>query len=283
MKTWLEISITSTPSQRELLLPGLTELGCQGFQELDDALLCYFDKSQWDSTSYERFLKVLRSILQMFSVNADIRFREIEETNWNETWERSLAPVEIGRRLVVKPSWTEYRGGGERIIIEIDPKMSFGTGYHESTRLILALLETHVRPGDTVLDIGTGTGVLAIASVKLGAEKATGIDTDNWSIENARENVVKNNVQDSVDIPEVPLTSFATAGFSLIVANIMASTIIELLPQIRRLLAPGGRLLLSGLLATDREEIERRLAEFGFRPTASVAEHEWIAIAAGRT
>ncbi len=282
MNTWLEISITSTPAQRELLIPGLTELGCRGFQELDDTLLCYFDKSQWNPCSYERFRRDLHSILLTFSVNADIRYRDIEETNWNEEWERSLVPIEIGERLVVKPTWTTYAGSRDRIIIEIDPKMSFGTGYHESTRLILTLMEKEVREGDVLLDIGTGTGILAIAAVKLGAREATGTDIDEWSITNAQENVEKNGVGDRVRILRDPPSAFGPASYSVIAANIIASTIIELLPEMSRILAPAGRLFLSGLLNSDEELISRRLEESNFEPTARVSEHEWIAIAARR-
>ncbi len=282
MNTWLEISITSSPAQRELLIPGLTELGCRGFQELDDTLLCYFDKSQWNPGSYELFRRDLHEILRTFSVNADIRYRDIEDTNWNEEWERSLAPIEIGTRLVVKPTWTQYAATRDRIIIEIDPKMSFGTGYHESTRLILTLMEEQVRAGDTVLDIGTGTGILAIAAVKLGARHATGIDIDEWSITNAKENVVKNGVEDRVRILSDHPSTLRSGSYSLIAANIMASTIIELLPEMCRLLAPSGRLFLSGLLDNDGETINRALADNGLHPTARASENEWIAIVAVR-
>ena len=229
MKSYLEISIASNEKQRELLIPTMTELGCEGFQETDTSLLCYLEKSRWNDKKFESLKADLKKILQTISVNAAVQFREFSEENWNERWEQTITPIEIGKRLVIKPSWSEYNNTQNRIVIQIDPKMSFGTGYHETTRLTLQLLEKHLKSDITMLDVGTGTGILAIAAVKLGASSATGVDIDEWSIENAKENVVNNSVQGQVTISNTPLREFQPHSFDLITANLTLNTNISYL------------------------------------------------------
>ncbi len=280
MKSYLEISISSDETQREFLIPTMLELGCEGFQETDLALLCYLEKSRWDNTKTEILLRDLRHILQTISVNAAVSFREIPEENWNAQWERTIRPMEVGNKLVIKPSWADDGCVGERIVIQIDPKMSFGTGYHETTRLTLRMLETYVRPHDVVLDVGTGTGILAIAAVKLGAAAAEGIDIDDWSIENANENTRANGVASVVQISNKPVELFSARRFHLVTANLTLNTNIELLPQFDRVLQRPGMLLLSGLLSSDRSQMTDALLRHRFEIAEELTENEWIALAA---
>ena len=279
-RIYLEISIASTESQREILIPDLEQLGCLGFQDTDNALICYFDKSGWDATRYDRFLSLLKQTLESFSINPEFGIKVVRERNWNEDWEKTLTPIEVGDRFVIRPSWTKPGDRSGKIDLLIDPKMSFGTGYHESTRLILALLEHHLIKGDRLLDVGTGTGILAIAGIKLGARSAIGNDIDAWAIDNARENIILNDVGQNIDITENGLESFPSSGFDIICANIMSSTILQMLPELRRIAQPGARLLLSGLLRTERDTIVAALQSYGFIPIEERTENEWIAIAA---
>jgi ribosomal protein L11 methyltransferase len=282
MKTYIEISISADESQRELLIPTMVELGCEGFQEIDHALLCYVDKIRWTNERNELFKEQLKKILQTISVNASIQFREIIEENWNEQWERSIQPIEVGNKLVIKPSWCNYENKNNRIVIQIDPKMSFGTGYHETTRLTLRLLEKYLHIGFSMLDVGTGTGILAIAAIKLGATSAVGIDNDEWSIENARENVIINHVEDKVDISTKTLQEFPGSSFDIITANLTLNTNIDLLNGFKRLLQKSGVLLLSGLLASDKDKMIHALQSNIFDVTEIISENEWIAIAANK-
>lgn len=283
MKTYLEISISATEYQRELLLPTMTELGCEGFQETDTALLCYINKDRWTEKSYQTFQSELKSLVGIISSNASVQFRELKEENWNDQWERTLLPVEVGKTITIKPTWTSYDNPGNRLVILIDPKMSFGTGYHETTRLTLSLLERYIRKDSTVLDVGTGTGILAIASVKLGAAKAVGIDIDEWSIDNARENIVINNVSQQVHIENRPVENFLPQSFELITANLTLNTNVELLEQFHSVLIPHGILLLSGLLTSDGQSMKDHLLEKHFTVIEELMEHEWIAIAAQKS
>ena len=157
--------------------------------------------------------------------------------------------------------------------------MSFGTGYHETTRLTLRLLEKYIHRINSMLDVGTGTGVLAIAAVKLGAASAWGIDIDEWSIDNAGENIIANDVADKVTISDTPVTSI-DRSFRLITANLTLNTNSELLPTFRKLLRDGGTIILSGLLAADTETMRSRLRAEQFTILEELTENEWIAIAA---
>jgi ribosomal protein L11 methyltransferase len=279
MKTYLEVSISATEGQRELLLPTMIELGFQGFEETDTHLISYIDRTEWDGDRFHKMVTELRNLINAISVNAEVQLREIPETNWNEQWEKTIQPIEIGERLVIKPSWCEYRNPGNKIIIQIDPKMSFGTGYHETTRLTLRLLEKYIHGINSMLDVGTGTGVLAIAAVKLGAASAWGIDIDEWSIDNANENIVLNDVADKVTINDTPVTAI-NRTFRLITANLTLNTNSELLPVFKKILRDSGIILFSGLLSSDAETMRSRLKEEQFTILEELSENEWIAIAA---
>lgn len=280
MKIYLEISISANEQQRELLIPTMLELGCVGFQETETELLSYFNKSNWSEEKFNTLKVELKQILQTISSNADIRLRELQEENWNEQWEQSIQPIEIGEKLVIKPSWASYENNDKRIVIQIDPKMSFGTGYHETTRLTLQLLEKYLIPHCSLLDVGTGTGILAIAAVMLGAETAMGIDIDEWSIENAKENVLANHVDEHVSISYTPLETLQYDSFHLVTANLTLNTNIEMLSEFHRLLKDNGILLLSGLLKTDREIMIEHLEKRSFKILEEQIENDWIAIAA---
>jgi ribosomal protein L11 methyltransferase len=158
--------------------------------------------------------------------------------------------------------------------------MSFCTGYHESTRLILGLVEQHTRAGMTVLDIGTGTGVLAIAALRLGAAHAVACDIDEWSFSNAAENTTLNGVADRMTILHGDIAVTPATGYDLVIANIQRNVLIPLLPAMRSRLKPDGILLLAGLLLTDREAMTEALAQYGFRICDDRTENEWIALAA---
>jgi ribosomal protein L11 methyltransferase len=165
-------------------------------------------------------------------------------------------------------------------VIIIDPKMTFGTGYHETTRLMLRLMETYISPKTSVLDVGTGTGILAIGAAKLGAQKIIGVDIDEWSMENGIENAKRNNVQQQIDIRIGSLETVPEHNFDVILANIIRNTILDLMDAMCSKLAPSGVLLLSGLLMSDRLTIEEALNVRKFTVLTVLQENEWIGMAA---
>ncbi len=282
MKTYIEITISANKIQQELLIPTMIEIGCHGFEEKDNELLCYIDKSFWSEEKYNKLKSDLKKLLQTLSSNSIIKIKEIQEINWNKEWEKTINPIEVGKRLVIKPSWREYENKDNKIIIQIDPKMSFGTGYHESTRLTLQLLEKYIKTGYKVLDIGTGTGILAIAAIKLGAIYAIGIDNDEWALENAIENILANKLQDQIRISNHSLSNI-DENFDLITANIMLTTIIEMLPEIEKKIKQEGIILFSGLLLEDEEKFIEAIKKHKIKILEKVSENEWLALAAQKS
>jgi ribosomal protein L11 methyltransferase len=279
IKAYLQISISATEAQQEMLLPTMIELGCEGFEQIESALICYLKYDSLNKKS-EYFKNEIQQLIQHISSNALIEIKVIEETNWNADWEKTIQPIEIGKRFVVKPTWSEYNNLENRIILHIDPKMSFGTGYHETTRLTLQLLESFMKINDKVLDVGTGTGILAIAAIKLGAQSSVGIDNDDWSIENAQENIRLNDVTSQIQINKKELQEFNNESFDMITANLTLNTNIEMMKDFYRLLRNRGKIILSGLLVTDQPKMEEHLMKNSFQIVERLFENEWIAIAA---
>jgi ribosomal protein L11 methyltransferase len=278
---FLDIHIAVPPDEelRQILPAALSELGFDGFSEDERGIHCFIKKGDWYD-SIEHILKDLSEQLNLPFIQL-LSISEIVNQNWNEKWEQSIKPIHVSDRIVITPSWHPIEDK-DKIVITIDPKMTFGTGYHESTRLMLRLMEQNVQPGSRVLDVGTGTGILAIVSIKLGAKHAVGIDLDEWTKMNGEENVERNAVSEHVEIRIGSLDVVNEPSFDLILANIIRNTILELMDGLIAKLSPTGMMLLSGLLVTDREPIEKALNQRNFHIIAVLQENEWIAIAARR-
>lgn len=205
--------------------------------------------------------------------------QRLEQENWNRLWEESIQPIQVSDRICIAPSWHVVDADPNVIVLTIDPKMSFGTGYHATTRLMLRLLETHIRPDDTVLDVGTGTGVLAIAAIRLGAAHADGVDTDEWSYENAMENAERNGVADRILVAEGSLEA-VSGTYDVILSNITKIDNLQMLPRLDAMLRPGGRILLSGFYRTDTADIHLALEQLRLRVDENKEEDEWAAVSA---
>ena len=204
------------------------------------------------------------------------------KTDWTEGWKKGYQPQKIGRRLVITPTWKRYRPKKEELVILMDPGMAFGTGLHPTTRLCLVALECYLRAGDRVLDAGTGSGILTIAAVKLGASRVTALDIEETAVEIARQNVTLNGVSDHVELHTGTLKDLQPRVQSahLIVVNILAYTIIKMLPELKELLLPEGHLIAGGILAELAEEFENTLQEAGLNPVERLTEEDWVTIIA---
>jgi ribosomal protein L11 methyltransferase len=209
-----------------------------------------------------------------FSVEENL----IEDKNWNEEWEKSVRVIEVSDKLVIKPTFKDYQAKPGQIIIIIDPKMSFGTGEHQTTKLVLQFLEKNVKNGIRVLDVGSGTGVLAIAAVKLGAESAIAIDNDEWCYDNGRENCRLNSVDKEVDVKLGEIKDIAGNNFDLITANIQKNILLDIAEEIKNRLKPGGLLILSGLLYNDEEDIVKKYSSLNFEMLEKKSLDEWMAV-----
>ncbi len=189
----------------------------------------------------------------------EAEYKPIQEVNWVESWKKHYQPIPVGRRLVIVPAWMESPMQ-ERIPIRIEPGMAFGTGTHPTTQLCLEFLEDHVRPGEPVIDVGCGSGILPIAAIKLGASQALGVDIDLQAIPNARQNAAANGITEQLEIGigsvgEVLAGNFSIRQAPVVTANILAPILVRLLGDgLADLVAPGGRLILSGILEEQWQE-----------------------------
>ena len=261
---------------QEFLIAELTDLDFEAFEDREEYLVAYIPSSRWDNVKREHIERWLAAHDQPVELSEEI----IQDENWNKAWEETIEPVAVPPFLI-KPTWRDVPPEhNDLIVLEIDPKMSFGTGYHESTRLMLRLLPDHLNEADHVLDAGTGTGILAIASVRIGAGRVDAFDIDEWSQRNAVENVYLNGVQEAIHIYEGSIDVVPSAQYDLILANINLNVIVGLLTRFTERLRPGGRLLISGVLTRDRGRVVEEAESRGLRLRDEREEGEWWAIVA---
>lgn len=201
--------------------------------------------------------------------------QETENTDWENEWKKYYHPIAAGERLVIVPAWQDYDPAAEEVIVRIDPGLAFGTGTHESTRLCLGLIEQYLRAGDAVLDVGTGSGILAIAAKKLGAAQVRGLDIDPVAVRSAGENALMNGVEIEFETAEI---AGEKGSFQLIVANIVADVILSIAPDAFKRLSPGGLLIASGIIREREGEVAEALRAVGFTQVESRAEGEWCAL-----
>lgn len=219
-------------------------------------------------------------LLAQFPLGAELRveMRWQADEDWALTWKRGLRPRRITDRLVVKPTWTEWERQSGELVIDIDPQMAFGTGEHASTRGSLRLLDAAVRPGDRVLDVGSGSAILAIAAAGLGAGEVVAVEYDPDANINARDNLRQNGVEEKVQIIEAMADAelIGELGrFDLVLANILSSVIRPLLPAFRTALPHDGRLIVSGILQTEQREVVTDALRAGLRVEREDREEEW--------
>lgn len=212
-------------------------------------------------------------------------YKLIQEENWMEAWKQHYRPIKVGEKLLILPAWVE-NPHPERIPIKIDPGMAFGTGTHPTTQLSLQLLESYIQSGQAVLDIGSGSGILSIAARKLGADPVYGVDISDQIIESARENARINQLEGQVgfargSVGEVKAGVFPIRQAPIVIANILAHILIRLLEDgMAGLVAPGGVLLLSGILDEKEADMLAALEKHGMQVTQRLQIEDWIGLAA---
>jgi ribosomal protein L11 methyltransferase len=277
---FIEVQIQADGALRENLAAILGQTGFEGFWEDGTILRCYIGGNRWRPEMLQEIQSIAAMVARSSSsVAPRIRVASVPDRNWNEEWEKTIRPIEVTDRIVITPTWHTYDSRPDQLVLKIDPKMSFGTGYHETTRLILKLMEGHLRSGSTLLDLGTGTGVLAIAGIRLGARSGVAVDVDEWSYRNALENLELNGVSDRVRVIQGDISAVPPGAFDLIVANIQLNIIEPMLEKMRDHLEPDGMMLLSGLLCADEEQILLSLRQNGLGIRDRLTENEWIALA----
>ncbi len=277
MKNYKEFIASFVPFNVELISGAFWELDIAGINELDNSIIIFaLEDSPVSIADVESILEAFKgeNLIESYSVSEEV----IENRNWNEEWEKKVRVIEVTDRLVIKPSFKEYNPREEQIIIGIDPKMSFGTGEHQTTKLVLQFLEKYTEQGARVLDVGCGTGVLGIGAVLLGAQKAIGIDNDEWCLLNGNENVALNSLEEKVEIRLCETKDVAEKDFDLILANINKHILIEIRDDLYGKMKTGGTLILSGLLTSDEEDIVSSYSGKGLKLIEKKNQDEWIAL-----
>jgi ribosomal protein L11 methyltransferase len=269
----IELTIPVDKSEHEVLIARLEEFGFNGFQQDERHLKAYISAEDWSpgKSGY------VTSWLQKRGLDGPVEEQVLEDRDWNALWEQSIEPRTVGPFLI-KPTWASTPPDTEaKHVLQIDPRMSFGTGYHESTRLMLRLMTEYVGAGDLVLDAGSGTGILSVAAVRLGAERVIAFDIEAWAETNAHDTMRRNDVADRVDVRRGTIDVVPETGFDVILANINRGVLVELLPDFAERIAPDGHLILSGVLLEDQMRMRDAASEHGFRVVDHAAENDWWA------
>ena len=207
-----------------------------------------------------------------------LEVQNVADEDWSETWKQYYKPFSVGERLVVKPSWEAYEAKQGEIVVELDPGMAFGTGTHETTFMCMELLQKHLQAGARVMDVGTGSGILAIAAAKLGASRVLAVDIDPDAVRVADENIVKNGVQATVRAVQGDLVLGETMPCDLAVANIVADAICMLAKPLTRHLAAGGLLICSGIIRERETDVLAAATEAGYTTVERLTKGEWVAL-----
>lgn len=277
MKNHRTFTITASPFIPDLISGQLWSLDIEGIDEQNTMLIVFADeKSGVNKNSIENELQKLtqENLIETFSIEEG----SIEEVNWNEEWERNLKPIRVSDNIIIKQSFKEVETQPNELVITIDPKMSFGTGEHETTKLVLQLLEECDIKNKSGLDIGSGTAILAIASAKLGAVKIVALDNDQWCFDNGIENVKTNNVESFVDIRLGELDDVKEKDFDFILANINTNVLIDIASGVSAKLKDGGFIILSGLLTDDEDKILKEYTKKGCAHIQTLRMNEWTAL-----
>lgn len=226
-------------------------------------------------------VSILKGRFAELGIEAEIECDNLNEDDWANSWKKYYKPIRTGKRLVIVPVWEKYEKKEDDVVVLMDPGMAFGTGTHETTRLCAALLEKYINPGDKELDVGCGSGILAICASKLGAEYCFACDIDPQAIKVAKENTElnkTNNVKCEVS-DLVSRVELLDGGFDIATVNIVADVIIRLSPDIGRYLKPGAIVIVSGIIVERAEETVAALNKAGFTVVDDVTENGWYAAA----
>ena len=304
---WIEITISTNTEGAEIVSEALLRQGAAGTQIIDRADVPdpakptgYWElidpqmieempeevqvKAWFESVEALRGLEnILKALPDMagFDLGAlTVRSQGVQEQDWSECWKQYYKPFRAGERLVIKPSWENWDAQPGDLIIELDPGMAFGTGTHETTAMCVEMIEKHYR-GGKVLDVGTGSGILAIAAARLGATEVLGVDIDPMAVRVAKENIEKNGLTDVIEVREGDLVAgLDGVKCDFAVANILADVIALLAGPLRRHLTPGAQFVCSGILREREDDVKRVLTENGYRLFDRLQKGDWVALAA---
>lgn len=277
IKKWFEITTSGPTETKELAALLLIELGSPGILEHEDGnkktINAYLPI---DSSLYKKEIELNRKLKE---IGWTYEGRPLENMDWLTEWKKYIKPIRISNRIIIKPTWKKIASKKGQIIIEIDPGMAFGTGSHASTMMCLKAADklSYLIKGNSILDVGTGSGILAITSAKLGAKKVIGIDIDEEAVKVARENIKLNKADKNVVISARPLEKIKDR-FSVIFANIIAEELIKIASLLNKKIMDNGFLILSGILNEKANEVEAAYEGLGFKLFKTYKKGEWACL-----
>ena len=312
MNDWMQVKVLTTTAGADLVSEILLEAGSEGtmIEDRNDVFENQRPEGQWDIidpaiadrigedvkvTGYypinENRNNVISSIasalgrLQALTPDVDLGKLEMqvqgfENEDWSESWKKSFKPIRLGDHIVICPGWLEYEKQPDDKVIEIDPGMAFGTGTHETTGMCAALIEKYVQPGQRVIDIGTGSGILAIVAAHMGAKEVLATDLDAVAVRVAAENAALNGFGDKIDCRCGDLLDVVDVSGDVVIANIIADVILMLAKPVRERIVPNGVFICSGIAIDRREDVRRALLENDYEILDEPVKGEWAAFAA---
>lgn len=283
----LDAGATGTQTEGGALpdLTGLDEVPPDAPASTDCRVCAYFPL---DGESDAKIVKIRAKLekIKIMDIGFDpgaltVHTETVNEQDWENEWKKYFKPTRVSDFIVVKPTWEEYTPGPDEIIVEIDPGMAFGTGAHETTRMCIAMLEEYLEPGNAVLDIGCGSGILSIAAAKLGAGAVLALDADTVAVESAKKNVAINQKENIILVERANILrdTPTDARFHVVVANIVADVIIQLNETVHKYLTRPGIYIVSGIIADRLDEVLASLNSHGLRSIKVAKMGEWRAIA----
>ncbi|HVG14085.1 MAG TPA: 50S ribosomal protein L11 methyltransferase [Chitinophagaceae bacterium] len=259
----IQFSIIASPAEQEVLIAQLSEVGAEGFEEYTDRLLAYFIEGSFS-------IEIVNELVRSYSYQQEV----LAEKNWNAVWEENFTPVIVDNFCGIRAHFHEPVKGVDLEIV-ITPKMSFGTGHHATTYMMIEQMKGMQFQDREVFDFGTGTGILAILAKKLGAAKVTAIDVDEWSISNAAENFERNGIS-GINLYES--SSLPQSMFEVVLANINKNVLIQFAQGLGGIIKPDGYLLISGILESDEDEICSSYSNEGLKLIKRLQSGNWLSL-----
>ena len=285
---WVELSIQATSASIDAVTNILVEAGCNGAvisqtastaTNISTKVTAYLPV---DDRLEDRLITVRNRVRLLPSfglelVSDEVVVKWLDDQHWETAWKKHFKPIRVGR-VVIKPTWEDFESGSDDVVVEIDPGMAFGTGYHPTTQLCLLALQDLVKTGDTICDVGTGSAVLAIASALLGAERVVGVDNDTVAVGVAQENVKHAELTNVVNIirADSPLAFGAKAD--LVVANIIARVLIDIAGELAAIMKPGGLLVACGIVTERLKEVRQAFESAGIKYVEERVDGDWVAL-----
>jgi ribosomal protein L11 methyltransferase len=279
-EAWIDVRIRTDIDAGELL-GRLADPAIQGGWEDNGVIHLYWPKRQWNQETRADLSRILLGLDPNASTECDICVEELSDQDWNRQWAQSVRPIRIGRRIVIRPSWEAVTLQGQDIEIVLDPKQAFGTGHHATTRMLLEWLEDLIHGGEFVLDVGAGSGILAMVALRLGAGSALGVESDPVAVECAQDYLKENGFGDGLEFRCGTLETIDPQGTlrpDLILANLDRQTLLLLCDELARYVSHGARLLLSGILLDQEQEILVAFSRVGAMLSQRREQEGWVAL-----